>query len=217
MNNPLYSGKQVATIDGITRIYYYLQTDLTEIEDKDARKMLTAIFEMAKEISTELNIQVPGIGITPSIRQGNPDTGEISILSGISYSKFQLPYLKESVILLSSEDFDPKRFIGVLAHEMRHLWQDIYRPDLRKENSIGYRQSLYFEAEIDADAYAIYYIASKFCDCNFEIAANLLCPLEKAHDKSAYEIRLNRAITLYKESMPKNFLANFILKLRRIL
>lgn len=56
--------------------------------------------------------------------------------------------------------------------------------------SIGFGESLSNQAEIDADAYTIKYLAKKH-KISLEEAAAIICPEEKAHYKDAYYTRLN--------------------------
>ena len=80
----------------------------------------------------------------------------------------------------------------MIAHELRHLWQDRYKPELRVTRAVGYLDSLYDEAEIDADGYAIAHL-SRMPGMYPDKAGGIICKYEKRHNKKAYAKRIERS------------------------
>ncbi len=161
------------------------------------QELYRRLFLFVGALAKDLGVECPALSIRLTIKQQDPDTKLISIQSAYSYSNYQYPNLKRTVIMLAWEDMNNSELYlkGVLAHELRHMWQDKYKPEIRVKNASGYLGSLADEAEIDADAYAINFIASNFLDWDFDRAADIMCPFEKEHDPEAYIQRLNRAKT----------------------
>lgn len=148
-------------------------------------------FRIADHISQRLNIPCPDIAIRDKIIRPDPSTGCIAVLDGMHYSPTQIPELNNSLIILSTDCHSGLQYTGTVAHEIRHVWQDIHAPEINKKPAVTYGESLLHPAEIDADGYAIWYISSS--KLSIEDAAALLCPDEKAHHPDAYLLRIKKA------------------------
>ncbi len=205
----------VVTYEG-TKIdlYFYTPEDVPNIHPK-YKEIYKSLFTYVEALAKELDVECPALSIRQSIILMDPKTKLLSKQAAFSYSKHQYPNLERTVILLAFDDMgDSDIYLkGVLAHELRHMWQDKNKPEIRVKNASGYWESLTDEAEIDADAYAINFIASNFLAWDFENAADILCPYEKEHNPEAYTQRLERAMT-YCTNHPKiGFIFKLLMKL----
>lgn len=188
------------------RICYFPKNELPNSELGEFNDLYQKTYDNADKISKELNIECPDIGLINQIRAIHPTTKLVSVQGAQMFTPDDSADLDTNLIMMSYEDFDPLRFEGTLAHEMRHIWQRQYQPNLLNNKSIGFGESLSNPAEIDADAYAFNYLSKKH-KISLEEAAAIICPEEKAHYKDAYYKRLNRAYDLQKNNFFKKIIA----------
>lgn len=181
---------QKVIIEG-NAVTYYKKEELSGAELGDLQQLYTETYQMAEFMSQQLKIRCPDIGFSYTIR-ARDDDGRISIEGAMMYTPKDIPSLQENLILMSLEDFNLLQFAGTLAHEMRHIWQDTYQPEMNKKHAKGFSESLMHPAEIDADGYAIWYL-SKTPDMNINKAAGIMCPEEKKHHPKEYQYRIEKA------------------------
>ena len=148
-------------------------------------------YKIAEFMSNQLKIKCPSIGFSDTIR-ARDDMGRISVEGAMMYTPKDVPTLTETLILMSLEDFNIMQFSGTLAHEMRHIWQDTYHPEMNENHARGFGESLMHPAEIDADGYAIWYI-SEAPNMYIDKAAGIMCPEEKKHYPKPYLYRIEKA------------------------
>lgn len=150
------------------------------------------LFQIAESISNFLQVPCPDIALTDKWLLVPNIFGD-TILSAYSYHPEDLPNLKNSIILFSKCGLDSTAYtIGVMAHEIRHIWQKKYLPELVKKHAQGYTASLSNLAEIDADGFGIWYLSVKQ-DISYEEAASILCPTEKKYNPKEYTSRIEKA------------------------
>ena len=174
-------------------IFYFTKDELAQVSREDAGcgNLYKYTFKVAESISNQLKIQFPDIGFKEQIVFPD-DTGGVNVLGAWLYSHVDVPSLKNNLIIMSLEDFEEKQFTGTLAHEMRHIWQYTYHPEMNAKPAKGFEESLIHPAEIDADGYAIWYI-SENPDMSIEKAAGIMCPAEKENHPKEYMCRIEKA------------------------
>ena len=161
-------------------------------------------FKVTDVICGILNIQVPDIAIYPGlIPKRNPETGERSLDSGETFHMDEHPEIKNSIMMIAlEEEYDPAYLTSVIAHELRHIHQRKYLPELGiNGHAKGGKDTLYHPEEIDADGFAIAYLVS--CGYSFESAGAITCPLEKGNYPRAYKLRMEKAHEIYEETFEK--------------
>ena len=83
------------------------------------------------------------------------------------------------------------QLIGNMAHELRHIWQHEYKPEIMKDKAVG-RDSFLNHAEIDADGFAIWYL-SILPGLNIYKAAEIVFPKGKKNHPAGYMNRMLKA------------------------
>ena len=150
------------------------------------------LFQLAEHISLILQIPCPAFSLQGTMLLPNPVDGTLSKEAAYTYHPEDIPTLKTPIVALSMELFDQIYTTGVIAHELRHIWQKKYYPDIAKTYARGYLDSLMDPAEIDADGFGIWYLST--CPgMDLEKAAAILCPNEKTHHHKAYLLRMEEA------------------------
>lgn len=181
---------QTQNIDGNV-ITYFTKEEMAHADLGDDRKLYEETYKLADFMSDQLEIPCPDIGFSEEIRVRD-DMGRISVEGAMMYTPKDIPSLENNLILMSLKDLDIIQFTGTLAHEMRHIWQNKYHPQMNEKHAKGFGESLMHPAEIDADGYAIWYI-SEAPDMYIEKAAGIMCPKEKKHYPKAYMYRIEKA------------------------
>lgn len=153
-------------------------------------------------ISKILNVTCPDLSIAKSIRQRNEYTGQLSDMCAMLFTPADVPELTNNVIQLSLEHLEPLALSGIIAHEIRHIWQYKYKPELNTVRAQGYTDSLNHPAEIDADAFAICLLALN--GIPLEEAGEVVCPEEKKINLTAYKLRIDKAKEMMKEIERQN-------------
>ena len=185
---------QSVCIDGNEVLY--LSKEDVYIENKDV--FYISIYKNAELICEKLNIECPNITTTNTIRRFDEKDNSLYMQAGITYSPDEVPGLDKYFVIMSTEIKSELLFLGDLAHELRHIWQNIYNPDINEQHAIGFADALYHEAEIDADAFAIFYL-SMVTKVNIETIASEYCKTEKELFPTAYEIRIQCAKEISRE------------------
>ena len=83
----------------------------------------------------------------------------------------------------------PYEYIGILAHEFRHIYQ---KTNGEKPANAKGDEALWDKHEIDADGFAICYVAHLFKKSLAE-AADIVCGGEKVKSKKCFDARLEKA------------------------
>lgn len=180
------------TIPNSGKVTYYTSEDIANEPNEQVKEFLNGIYNLIKHMSELLNIPCPYIGLSKAIILQNEYDGSISEMAAMSYHAEDYPELDNSIVQLSLNLFEPDYMTGVIAHELRHIYQKIYTPDLLTKYAQGYGESLYNPAEIDADAFGIWYL--KTCPGgSYEKAASILCPEELINDPKAVQLRIEKA------------------------
>lgn len=177
---------------GSTITYSTKKEVLKDLENPD-RALLLKLYEIGEHISALLQVRCPDIAITNKITEFNEHNGSVSVMLGKHYNPTDIPELENDLILVALPDWQVnERVVGVLAHEIRHIYQDQFEPNIKETLAQGYSESLYNTAEIDADGFGIWYL-TRFANMHIDIAASKLCPKEKKYDIKAYQKRIEAA------------------------
>ena len=162
------------------------------------------IYKEAEIICKCLNVKCPNIGFFYECYL--PQQINKSVVAAL-YSKNENSILVDDLIVFFQK-FSHKKTIGLLAHEIRHKWQNEYKPKMAEKPAENFQQSLTNQAEIDADAYAIYFLSTCF-NISLKKAAHIMCPLiyflPTQRTRTAYLRRLHDAEALKKTSENKSF------------
>lgn len=182
------------------------------------KELFLIAYQTADHISGQLNIPCPDIGYVPKIHCHNIEAGTISEQFGKTYTTDDIPELSNNFIIISFQMINYERLVGVLAHEMRHIWQHIYNPTINHYPAQGFMEALTHPAEIDADGYAIYYMSQKL-NITLNNAAEIICPEECQHYPDDYIIRIKKATeikdNMQSKSNKKSSAFNRFLRLRK--
>ena len=162
-----------------------------DLSDPDYKTYMS-LFQIAESISTFLQVPCPDIALAPIIHEQNLYDGSISEEAAYGYHPENFPHIHNSIILFSMRLLDPTYTIGVMAHEIRHIWQKKYQPEIVKKHAQGYTDSLSNPAEIDADGFGIWFLSVNL-DMSYEKAGSILCPTEKKCNPKAYTYRIEKA------------------------
>ena len=188
---------------GGSTITYSTREEVQKDLGNSDRDLLLKLYEIGEHISTLLQVRCPDITIANMITELNEHDGSLSIMLGKHYSPADIPELENDLILLALPSWQlSERVIGVLAHEIRHIFQDQFDSRIKETLAQGYRESLYNPAEIDADGFAIWYLY-KFYGMHIEKAGSLLCPKEKKYEIKAYIKRIDSAKEFEAEFLKK--------------
>ena len=176
-----------AIIKGMETIFFTKEE--AALLPNDEREPFDLVFPYVEELASYLNVKTPDIAFTRKMR----DEDYVTVKSGQLTTPKDEPKLKNALLTLSWEHIEEFYLEGVIAHEMRHLWQEVYHPELLSVKAKGFKDSLYNDAEIDADGFAIAYLCNYFSNMHEDKADKILCPEEKKHYPKAYFKRLERA------------------------
>lgn len=171
-------------------IYYYTSKEVIEQMKEDS------IFRFVVNVCTLLSIDVPNIAIGNIMSSINPDTGEISARMATTWTPEDLPALDMPLIYIgvaypNGKPLKDKVLLsGVVAHEIRHLWQKKYHESDYAKIAKGFIDSLDNPAEIDADAFAIAYVSN---GANMVEVAQHICKNEFETYPCALDVRLKKA------------------------
>lgn len=190
----------------IGRYVYYALDEFATSDDLENYKKedYTFYYKVAKTISNDLKIKCPDIGLHYGQMQ-LPDGTELGGFLIRANDRILSPNKDLALISMENCKENEKCIVGVLAHELRHTWQNTYNYDLSKDVAVGFYKSLDNSAEIDADGYAILYLSHAY-NMTLEDAASIICPTENAEYLNAYRIRLSRAKEIQAEKSNKRSL-----------
>ena len=154
------------------------------------------LFVFVIKICAKLDIEIPNIGFCDTMISINPDdmtqTGQLAI----TWMPEDIPGLDKPLVYLcrnypnGEQIKDHILFAGVIAHELRHIWQKTHHSIAYSENSKGYAESLYSPAEIDADAFAIAFMSEGTDMLNI---GKHICKMEYRNNPDAFALRMDRA------------------------
>ena len=167
-------------------------------EGLDIIEICSEVFKVVGSVCSRLHVPYPDITFTDTIACISIYDGSLTEKSAMTYLKKDHPELENDVIQIALKHLEPLYISGVIAHEIRHLYQNIYDPDINAEYAQSYTDSLRHPAEIDADAFAIWYLAGG-AHISYEAAADIICPVEKEHDPEFFHKRIEAATKIPKE------------------
>lgn len=182
------------TIKGFRRInvkdigamYVTTVQDHINIQDEGTRDIYAMMFAIIIQLANRLNLDCPYLGIANELTR--PDHIRLDAFSRATSDS----NLDRDLLLVSEDVCDNSYYlVGVLAHEMRHLWQNKYRPDEYHDNAFG-AKVLYNPAEIDADGFAMFFL-TQITKISLDQAGAIMCASEKLYDDNAYRKRLQQA------------------------
>ena len=150
------------------------------------------LFGILDSISNILKIEVPDLAVTNSLTMKSTKNGSLHEMSAMVFHPEDIKELSNNLIVLSRKCAKLFYTTGVLAHELRHIYQKKYNPSVVETYAQGYIESLEDEAEIDADAFGIWYLAHTY-KISLHKAGSILCPKEKLCNPDSYSNRIERA------------------------
>ena len=186
-----------AKIPNGEEFYYFTKDDVLKDLSPQEREGFLEVFSVMEKISKILEVDCPDLAISNSISRRNEYTGGISDMCAMLYSPTEIPEINNYIIMISLKYSKALELSGIIAHEMRHIWQDKYQPEINRIHAQGYKDSLYHLAEIDADGFAIAILVLN--GISMDEAGGVVCPEEKKRDKKAYMMRIDKANELIKE------------------
>ena len=178
-------------IDGVGQLYYATPQDVEEMPDGVEKAFFSKLFLVADDICESLDISCPDIATTNTLVTAAED-GTLVENTAMLFSNKKHSHLDKPIMLIATARNDKYLMLGSIAHELRHQWQEENRPELSDHYAYG-MDTLYDEAEIDADSFAIRYIAINAFNDDYEEAAKHVCPFEKELCEDAYNLRIERA------------------------
>ena len=189
--------KKEITVDGNT-IKYHSYNDFKRGRIKDP--LTNEVYAATEYICSLLNVKCPYLKVIdmPMISH-NTATGQDSMMGAITYKTTDCKDLDNNLIVISIANLNNELFNGILAHEIRHIWQAKYKPELIQKDAADFGESLMHPAEIDADGFAIWFM-STMPNMNLKKAASLLCPEEKRRYPKAF---------FYREEAAKKIAKNY--------
>ena len=107
--------------------------------------------------------------------------------------------------LIRPEEWSPLEMIGTAAHEIRHIYQRRNGTALEWKN---WSESQEDPNEVDADAYAMYWLMIRYGFSSDE-AAKVVIPLDFEIKNKSYDLRLQRLNTLLKEHRIRWMISKF--------
>ena len=171
---------------------------ITCIDEVDKTTNPTALLThtFAKDICKVLGINMPEI----CLHTGDQDTTTGYELYAVTYGSHDsiLPGKPLVIIFLKTivkYKKNPGEFISILAHELRHVWQET-----QGNIGIGAKgfEAFSDRAEIDADDFAIWYL-SEVTGFSLKEAADLSCESLKIIARKWYMARLTKAGNLARQ------------------
>ena len=107
--------------------------------------------------------------------------------------------------LIRPEEWSPLEMIGTATHEIRHIYQRRNGTALEWKN---WSESQEDPNEVDADAYAMYWLMIRYGFSSDE-AAKVVIPLDFEIKNKSYDLRLQRLNTLLKEHRIRWMISKF--------
>lgn len=199
-------------IPNLGNISYFTKSEIPSLTYESDYKMICQLFDMTEHISKFLNVPCPYISLASFITLRNDKDGSLHDMAAMTFHPEDVPGLDNTILQFSLKLLNGAYTTGVIAHELRHIYQKKYAPEIIKEYAQGFKESLTNPAEIDADAFAIWYLSTK-PKMSLEKAASIMCPSEKKHVPEAYFLRIEKAknIALEMEKGDNNFSNTFSL------
>lgn len=174
---------------------YKTLKDVLESEAiSEEERVYNSLVKIAELISKELHIPCPDIGFSGIML--NVVTKDNYL--GICFSPNNIPKLTNYLVILDVQNYTGLKLIGNLAHECRHIYQEIHNPDIYIKHANDFIKSCLHPAEIDADGYAIHHLMS-IKEMTYDEAAELIYPEGKVFLNEAYKKRIRRAKEIDEE------------------
>ena len=168
-------------------IHYYTPQEVLKLE--------SSIFRCVINICTFLTIDIPNIAIGTIVPGVDPDTGELFERMATTWTPDEIPALENPLVYIgvaypNGDPLNDMMLIANIAHELRHIWQKKVHPKRYAKTAKGYRDTLFNEAEIDADAFAIMYLSG---GKGMESVGSVICDNYYTENSDAFELRMKRA------------------------
>lgn len=182
--------KKEITVDGNTISYHsYKEFKRGQIKDP----LTNEVYAATEYICSLLDVKCPYLKVIdmPMISH-NPATGQDTVIGAITYKPTDCKKLDNNLVVITSAGINNELFNGILAHEIRHIWQAKYKPEILEKDAADFGESLMHPAEIDADGFGIWFMATTH-NMNLKKAASMLCPEEKKHFPKAFFYREDAA------------------------
>lgn len=155
----------------MTETNIYTENTMKTQPCNELQKQVSNILEPMCE---ELNLQKPDISVEDKIPYTDIKKGKIIYIPAMTYLKELIPGLSNNQIVVAKE-YDLLRLTGIIAHEVRHIWQSENRTLMCHNPIYSIGQTLNDPAETDADAYAVYFLMIHY-GISFENAAKVVFP-----------------------------------------
>ncbi len=175
-------------------VFFLSEKDAIKNDDKD----FLMLYKWARPICNALEIKCPLLTWQASITHMNDKTGEITKLSGMSYHKEDISNIPETLVMISMEERNFYYLNATLAHELRHVWQHKQPGYTKRIHAQGIEESAKDPEEIDADAFAIWFISTSD-EYTIESAAEFFCSNEKMLFPKYFDARIQRAYEIKAE------------------
>lgn len=162
-----------------------------------------------KELSESLCVDIPEIILHDgSIMRdiNDPNTALYSVMFRPGEKGLHEEFLTHYQMIISSDKTLSNQFmLGIIAHEVRHIWQYTHCPQKYETHAYYAEDSLFHPAEIDADGFAIFIVATTFRIPLFK-AADIVSGDVKIINKKAYQNRLGIAMHFCIKNLWKGYL-----------
>lgn len=192
------TGRKVGTLQCMTR------EDALEAA-RNGDPIYQDIYSLCDKLCGILGIECPDISVVGGIQQLNTHNGSISEEAAMTFHTKDHPDLNNNVLLVAGNCYyesNGNYGTSVVAHELRHIYQYKYTPELcEEEKAQGYYESLDDPAEIDSDGFAIAYLMS--LGFKKEKAGEIVCPEEARYNPAALKKRLQKAEELFQKYFKK--------------
>ena len=170
----------------------YIPADMIrDMRNAPARTHMSIMAAIAAACD-QLSVSCPDVTWTGTIV--NPDG---DAYSGMTLFVAEESELQNNLIVLPwiSDDNPYEMVLAAALHEVRHIWQHTYAAHDYNFGQRSFTDALYSNAEIDADAYAMYRMVQT-TGCDYDTAGRWVCPAERVVCRDAYDARIRRAMTI---------------------
>lgn len=170
----------------------YIPADM--IRDMRNAPARTHMYIMAAIAAACDQLAVPCPDVTWAADIVNPDG---DTYSGLTIFENEEKELQNNLLILPwiNAENPYEMVLAAAYHEVRHIWQHTHAAHDYDLGQHSFLDSLFNNAEIDADAYAMYRIVQT-TGCDYDTAGHWVCPDERAFFRDAYDARIRRAMTI---------------------
>ena len=183
---------QAVYLQSVQKYVPYIPADMIRGLDHAPTRTHMYIMQEIVAACDQLAVTCPDVTWVGNI--ANPDG---NIYSGLTIFKNEEKELQNNLLVLPwiSVENPYEMVLAAAYHEVRHIWQHTYAPDDYDFGQRTFAESLYNNAEIDADAYAMYRMVQT-TGCDYDTAGCWVCSTERVVCRDAYDVRIRRAMTI---------------------